>query len=298
MIQVAKPYRGNARPGRAFDRSYRVLEYAFRLRTDLHRVGVLLGRYLAPFRAPSSDDGLATYDIVQRDGSYPFVLYRDGRRIQSAPSYPDLLDYVFAMLHATALEGSEEFLAVHASAASWKGRGFVFPAPMDSGKTTLVAGLVRAGFDYLTDEAALFDAGSAELHPFPKALWMEPESVRALPGLQRRLPPEYRGLSRLRCYVRPEDLRLGTAGESCPLRYVIAPSFRGGEETRLERMSRAEALIVLTRNSFNFRQFGARGLDILRRALEGAGCFSLRMGDLESAVRAVMALGEKGPAVA
>lgn len=283
-------HRGDAAlPQRAtpiFDRSYRLLEHAFRVRTELRRAGALVDRHLAPFRT-TRDEASPTYVLALRSGTYPYVLYRDGRRVQSAPSYTDLLDYFFATVHQDALEGNERFVAVHASAASWRGRGLVFPAPMDSGKTTLVAGLVRAGFDYLTDEAALFDAETAELHPFPKVLWMEASTVRSLPGLQRRLSPEYRRLSRARSYVRPQDLRPGAVGGPCRLGFVIAPSFRGGTETRLRPMTRAEALMVLVRNAFNFRRFGKMGLSVLREAIRDAECYTLTMGDLDSAVRVV-----------
>ena len=69
--------------------------------------------------------------------------------------------------------------------------------------------------------------------------------------------------------------------------FVIAPSFRWGTETRLEPMTRAAALMVLVRNAFNFRRFGKKGLSVFREAIRDAECYTLTMGDLESAVRLV-----------
>lgn len=277
--------------GPSFDRRYLVLEQAFRVRSDLPRAGALIDRYLAAFRSRTEADG-PTYVLTERRGRYPFVLYRDGRRLQSAPSFLDLVDYVLATVHQAPLERTESVIAVHAAAASWRDQGLVFPAPMDSGKTTLVAGLVRAGFDYLTDEAALLDARTGRLLPFPKTLWMEASSVRAFPELSRKLPIEYRDLSRLRTYVRPGDLRPNPTGGPCWVRFVIAPSYRKGADTRLEPISRAQALMKLARNSFNFKRFGGGGLAILRSALAGAQCYELQMGDLDSAIRAVQAVSQ------
>ena len=292
-----KPGRGRSEPAWAFDRCYRVLEHSFRVRSDLPRVGVLFDRYLAPFRAGDAGRG-PVYVLTRRSGKYPFVMYRGRRRIQSAPTYADLLDAVFAIVHQDPIERTERFLAVHASAASWGGQGFVFPAPMDSGKTTLVAGLVWAGFDYLTDEAALFDAATGDLCPFPKVLWMEARSVRAIPDLQRKLSREYRDLSRLRSYVRPSDLRPASTGRRCRLRYVVFPSYDPDATTRIDPVGRPQALMRLARNSFNFKRFGAEGLRILRDALTEADCYTLRMGDLDSAVRAVQEVGRGAVTVA
>lgn len=280
---------GTSPPRRVFDRCYRVLDHTVRLRSDVSRVGALVNGYMAPFRTGDADGG-PTYFVTYRGGKAPFVLYRDGRRIQSAPTYPDLLDLVFAAVHQDAIERTTRYLAVHASAASWRGRGFVFPAPMDSGKTTLVAGLVRAGFRYLSDEAALFDLSTTRLHPFPKVLWMEAPSVRAFPDLQSKLAPEFRDLSRMRSYVRPGDLRPRATGGPCRLGFVIAPAYRKGEVTRLEPISRSEALVILVQNSFNLRRIGGRGLEVLGEAVGQARCYRLLMGDVDSAVAEVQEL--------
>jgi hypothetical protein len=52
-------------------------------------------------------------------------------------------------------------------------------------------------------------------------------------------------------------------------------------------MSRAEALLLLAENSFNFKRFGSAGLGVLRGVVSGADCYRLRIADLESAVRAI-----------
>ena len=47
-----------------------------------------------------------------------------------------------------------------AGSVACRGRGLILPAPSGGGKTTLVAGLVAAGFDYLSDEVAKNGRGS------------------------------------------------------------------------------------------------------------------------------------------
>jgi hypothetical protein len=182
----------------------------------------------------------------------------------------------------------EDHVALHAAAAAWDRRGIIFPGPPDAGKTTLVAGLTRVGFAYLSDEAALIDPQTGLLHPFPRALAMDGNSLDAIPGLRGKLPPDHDQFMRLRYHVAPDDLRPGAVGRPCRVQYVIAPRYEAGAETALEPMSRAEALMTLAENSFNFVRFGAVAVDSLRGALEGVKCYRLRIGGLEDGIRKVL----------
>jgi hypothetical protein len=200
------------------------------------------------------------------------------------------LDFILSEVNRQTFERLDgQFLAVHSSAASLSGKGIVFPAPPDSGKTTLVAGLTAAGFEYLSEEMALFDR-EGFLHPFPRPLTMGAESVEAIPGLRERLPREIRDHRGPRWHVRPNDLRDGAIGASCRVAYVVRPRYRRGSPTRLRPISRAEGMMVLFDNAFNFGVFGADGLPLLADVLRDAQCYELEIGDLETAVMLVSSL--------
>ena len=62
---------------------------------------------------------------------------------------------------------------LHAAAArSPRGGTVLLPAPMESGKTTTVTGLLRAGWDFLTDEAAAVREDGTVL-PYAKPLTID-----------------------------------------------------------------------------------------------------------------------------
>jgi hypothetical protein len=288
MLMSANPQPGMPQISEwPFDRSYRALSYDFRVRTNLPRAGVLLNRLLAPFRAAPSD-GVATYDLVHTKADrFPYSLYLDGARLQQVESPSSMLDFVLANVTIQAVELMEDFVALHAGAAAWGGRGIIFPGAPDAGKTTLVAGLTRVGFAYLSDEAALIDPLTGQLHPFPRALAMDSGSIDAISDLRGKLPPDHDQFMRHRYYVAPDDLRPGAVGRPCRVQYVIAPRYEAGAETVLEPMSRAEALMMLAENSFNFLRFGSVAFESLRQAMEGVKCYRLRTGSLEEAIRRV-----------
>ncbi len=215
-----------------------------------------------------------------------FVLERDGRRVRTA-RWPDgLVDIVLWEVFHDAIRDEIGSVAIHAGAVSYRGRGIVFPAPMNTGKTTLVGALICAGFDYLSDEAALIEMGGTLL-PFLKPLTFEPGSYDLLPQL-RALSENGSGLRRQ--HVMADELRLGSSGTACEIGWVVTFSRRAGAPTTLEPLTPGEALAALAKNSFNLHRLGARGIDTLGSVVRGATALHLEVGDLQDAVQAILGL--------
>jgi hypothetical protein len=279
----------------AFERCYRALSYTFRVRTQHADVGRHLDRLLAGFRVRPTPR-VPTFDITRRAGvSQPYAIYRRGRMVQRAPSLAPIIDYILWQATQEAVERTSDFLALHAGAVGKKGAAVLLPAPPDSGKTTLAAALTRAGFSYLSDEVALIDPSTALVHPYARALWMEIPSIELMGSdVRAAIPEDLLALGRRQYQVTPEELRPGSVGRPSRVRFVVAPSYRRGSRTALEPMSRAEALVLLADNSFNFGRFGARAMPVLERLVRGAACYRLAMGRLDRAVRLIADLVEGG----
>ena len=274
------------------NRRYRALSYRFRVRTELPEVAGPLAALLGPMAA-SEVTPAPLYEITLDDFEPgPYVVELDDALVQRTESARLAVDYVLWHVNAEAIKGTATYLALHAGAVSRGGEAVILPAPPDSGKTTLTAGLVRAGFEYLSDEAALIDPGTAMVHPFPRAMWMEPPTVELLGRTGGGVPALED--DRYHYQVLAEDLRSGSAGGPCPVGFVIAPMYQKGSATSLEPIGRAEAVRMLAENSFNFPRFGASGLVVLHRLVAGARCFRLRVGDLETAVATVSELVRPG----
>ena len=270
----------------ALNEHYRLLSYEFRLETSDERIGWLLDRLLDPFRIDPTGD-LPTYVIESERATPSFSVSLDGSRLGEYPSAAETLDLFLWKISRRALERVDEQLSIHAGAVSRHGAGILLPAPPDSGKTTLTAGLVRAGFAYLSDEAALIDVNTARVHAFARPLWMDPSTLDAIPGLRATLPPEYEEHMTNHFHVSPEDLSGSRADGPCDVRYVISPSYQKGGITRLEQMSRAMGVKLLAENSFNVKGLGGRAMKVLKGVAEQSTFYRLRVGDLESAVATV-----------
>src|SRR6266576_744062 len=117
-----------------FEGTYRAHSFEYRIRSEVPLAGPFLDR---------------------ASGNVELLI--DGEAARVAETTGLLTDYLLWDVNARTIERTDGYLAIHAAAASLGGAGILLPAPPDSGKTTTVAGLVRAGCSYLTDEAALVD---------------------------------------------------------------------------------------------------------------------------------------------
>jgi hypothetical protein len=278
-------------PERAFDRRYRALSYPFRVLAGDPALGRRADRLMAAFRDGSGGGRAVTYRLLSPGRrERRFRVHRAGRCVHRAATPELALEYLLWDVTSQAVQLTREFLVLHAGAVSWAGRGIILPAPPDSGKTTLTAALTRVGFSYLTDEAAPLDPTTGLLYPFPRALWMDAPSIDVVPRLRQDLPQDVLVASRPRYQVAAEELRAGAVGGPCPVRYIVAPAYATGSAVELEPVSRAEAVVSLAQNSFNFATLGRPGVSLLAKVVAGAVCYRLRMGSLEGAVDMVREL--------
>lgn len=72
---------------------------------------------------------------------------------------------------------------IHAGVVVWRGRAIVLPGQSFSGKTTLVAELIKRGAGYFSDEYAVFDA-SGSVYAYPRRLSVR-RAGHAGPGRDR-----------------------------------------------------------------------------------------------------------------
>jgi hypothetical protein len=273
------------RADRLLDQAYEVISYRFRIRTDLAEVAPIVSELLSAFE--TEHEASVVYSLLlEGEGENPFVVRAEQGELFRTASALGLIDETLWHMNREAIAGCAPFLAIHSAAAERDGIATLLPATQDAGKSTLVAGLVRSGFRYLTDEAALIDGTTAEIEPYPKPMWLSPHSMLAIPGLQARVMPAYRELHRMRTYVRPVDLD-GAVGVRSPVRLVVSPRYAPAHPAELVPMSRAETLMCLAENSFNLRERGDLGMAALRSVVDRAAGYRLTFSRLEEAVEII-----------
>jgi hypothetical protein len=98
-------------------------------------------------------------------------LYGDHIRLARSVHVDQVFEAFESDLRLFVAELARRRVFVHAGVVGWSGKAIVLPGRSYSGKSSLVAELVRAGATYYSDEYAVFDA-RGRVHPFPKPLEM------------------------------------------------------------------------------------------------------------------------------
>ena len=181
-------------------------------------------------------------------------------------------------------------MLVHAGGVERDGVGVVLPAPMESGKTTLTTGLVRAGFGYLTDEAVAFDRHTRRIVPYPKPISLDPGSWPLFPELEPHEPCPTDAYRASQWQVPPAAIRADALGAACPARFVIFPGYESDTTTELVPLPRSEALIEIAKNTFRFDREGRPTLEVLAAVIREADVYRLPNRSLDEAVAAVTRL--------
>jgi hypothetical protein len=259
------------------------------VRCDDAEVADHIGGVLSRFRDRSGRGDRRLYEILDTGSDAPNARFRlmiDGRWVLGSGQVGHVLGDLYTHINLDAFEASPERVAIHAGALSTTGRvGMILPAPSGSGKTTLVAGLVRAGFGYLSDEAAVLDPLTATLEPYPVHLSLKAASQRRFP--EWRPPDADVASSGGTWYVDPDAIRAGSVVPACPIGFVIAHRYEPGARLRVERLTPGEAMVELSRNLMLARRDASRSLELLARICQASTSYRITRGDLDEAVAAI-----------
>ena len=252
-----------------------------------------LTRFLGELYAPMLDDshgGVAavTYHLTAACGERSGEVHRDDELLVQSPRPARLLGKLVWAINRQVIDASGQRLLLHAAAAADpRGRVVLLPAPMESGKTTLVTGLLDRGLAYLTDEAAAVEP-DLSVHGFRKPLSIDKGSWEVLGHHRPVLPSRHSAYLDDQWQVAPH--RFAPVMPRGVLAAIVFPSYRAGEVTALERLHPVSALDLARASAFGEpgQPLPAGKMAQLAQVVTSVPCFSLRFSDLAEACSSVL----------
>ena len=205
-------------------------------------------------------EGDRVYSLVAEAPAHR--LYRGPRLLGTDPDWAGVHDRLESDLQIHVGEMAPERVFVHAGVIAWKGVGIMIPGRSCSGKSTLVACLLRAGATYYSDEFAVIDAGGV-VHPYPRLL-----SIR-------------RGVGERTLRVDAAHYGAPTAASPMRLGLVLMTRYRPGKRWYGEAVTRGGSLLELARHCLPIRRRPADSLEYLAYAIAGAVVLGGPRGEVE-----------------
>lgn len=224
-----------------------------------------------PVSSPVVD---STYSIYVAGKTPPKIrqyhlLYNDCGLQARALDIEKLLDIFEYSIHLYVGVTTRRRFFVHAGVVGWRGRAIIIPGRSFSGKTTLVAALVRAGATYYSDEFAVLDA-RGRVHPYPLAL-----SIRqAGSDSSQRWPVERLGGRRGR--------------KPLPVGLVVLSRYQQGVKWQPKSLSSGRAVLALVADALSARQQPTALLPVLRQAVAHSAVLDGARGEADETAAAIL----------
>jgi hypothetical protein len=202
------------------------------------------------------------------------MLYSGAARLARTEDLDALYEVFESDLRRLVAEFSRTRVFLHAGVVAWGGRAILIPGRSFSGKTSLVAALVRAGATYYSDEFAVLDA-KGRVHPF-----LKPLSIReSADGRQTEYPVEELGG------------RSGT--KPIPVGTVLVTSYTSNSRWRPRPISAGRAALELFANAVSARHNPAQVFEALNAAVVGATALKGRRGEADEIAETILTTHER-----
>ncbi len=273
--------------------------FVFRIRSDIPSVA--RGLYLLYSDYPLAAEGeFVDFDMRMERGVglhrwiHPQVRFvcDGGSPFKPLPithAYP-LLEWAMNWCISTQ---AHQYLMLHAAVIERDGFAAILPAPPGSGKSTLCAALISRGWRLLSDEMTLISTVNAEIVPLCRPVSLKNESLAIIrdyapaatfSDVVHNTSKGSVGLMKI------ERHHLDHVNSAARPGWVIFPKYIAGSAARLTPRSRANGMLELGRNAFNYSLLGASGFHTLAEVVDQSDCYDFEYSVLDDAVRMFDAL--------
>jgi hypothetical protein len=215
----------------------------------------ILEPYIFP-QLPRIVDASGTPDlfirVLQSEGK--FQLRVDDSLVATAPAAMNLVTDLIRVLDEAIVQRVKSLHAVHAGAVEWKGRVLLLPGGTHSGKSSLVAELLRQGATYFSDEYALIDSEGLA-HAYPRPLLLRNGRPEQVPVLA-------------------EECNAAIGNAPAPVGWILSLVYDSTGSWDVEPVPQSVALLNLLRNTPQVLADSPEMLAGFHRAVAHASCFA------------------------
>jgi HprK-related kinase A len=182
---------------------------------------------------------------------------------------------------------AHQYLIFHSAVLANNDLAVVLPAPPGSGKSTLCATLMLAGWRLLSDELALLRPETGLLTPFVRPVSLKNASI---PVVAKHFPqavltePVSETMKGTVAHLKPTSGSLEGGTRLATPRWLVFLKYAAGEALTMRPFDKAEAVVELAKNAFNLPVLGTKGFQALVDMVERSECLRMRYSSLDDAI--------------
>ena len=226
----------------------------------------------------------------QFDGRYPF------EPLPISHAYPQL-EWAMNWCISSHIHSR---LILHSAVIERNGHAVIMPAPPGSGKSTLCAALVNRGWRLLSDELALISLQDMSITPLVRPVSLKNESIEIIKSyvpscVFNRVTHDTLKGTVTHMKVAPDHLR--RMDEKAPPRWIIFPRYVRHSAAELTPYSKAQGMLELGRNAFNYSILGRNGFETLSKVMSMSDCYQFRYSEFDEALSIFDSLATNATAI-
>lgn len=180
-------------------------------------------------------------------------------------------------------------LLLHAAVVERQGLAVILPAPPGSGKSTLCAGLINRDWRLLSDEMTLLSLTDGGVTALARPVSLKNESIELI---QRFAPQAVfnrvsHGTSKGSVtHMRAPAEHVRRVNDRATPRWVVFPRYIAGAAPTMRPRPKADSMLELGRNAFNYMVLGQQGFEVLGDMVVDCDCYDFHYSDLNGATAA------------
>lgn len=183
---------------------------------------------------------------------------------------------------------AHQYLLLHAAVVAHEdGRAVILPAPPGSGKSTLCAALTQRGWRLLSDEMAMISLQTGLLHGMARPVSLKNQSLDVIrrfePGVVLGAAAHDTAKGTV-AHLKPKPSDVRDAARPARAAWVVFPRYVARAPAVLSSRPKADAMLELGRNAFNYSLLGLDGFNALAAIVDRCACFDFSYGHLDQAI--------------
>lgn len=204
------------------------------------------------------------------------VLFRDGEYFSRGETELAFFRYFNSMLRIRVAEYAVGKVFLHSGAVGINGTALLIPGNSYSGKSTIVAELIKNGAEYYSDEYAVLDEDGLN-HPFPRDVSLR-DKVNGKTDVLDFSPASFGG-------------RVGT--KAIPVGAVLITEYKSDAVWRPEMLSHGQGILELVPQTISLQNNAEFSLRVLKNSLSRAIIARSPRGDSKRFAKTILSFFEK-----